>query len=303
MYYTNNIKLFIFAAVLTWFAVLLIIPYLRLSFLDIPNIRSSHSQPTARGGGLAFVLVGTIINFIFSSGDIRWIPVVCLPLAIVGLIDDLKNVSPLIRYTFQLGTAIALVIITNNSFPIWMKIFLIVLVTAIINFINFMDGLDGLVAGSSVLLLASTSNWAISGAIFGFLIWNWSPAKIFMGDVGSTFIGSVFSGLIMQVDTQRQFMILLLISFPLLADAFLCIIRRLWNRENIFIAHRKHLFQRLNMAGWSHQNVAILYISAVGLLFIVKVMGSPLLLLLVIIAESFVGLLLDTKVAKKFADV
>ena len=299
----SNVTLFILSAFLTWFLVLIIIPYLRIGFLDIPNIRSSHSQPIARAGGIAFVLVGTVMNFTFSSGEIRWIPILCLPLAVIGLIDDFKDLLPFTRYAFQLGTALALVAFSNLSFPPFIIIFLIIFITAIINFINFMDGLDGLVAGSAVLLFASTSNWAISGAIFGFLIWNWSPAKIFMGDVGSTFIGSVLSGLMLQSDSHRHFMTLLLISFPLLADAFFCIIRRTCNRENIFMAHRKHLFQRLNLAGWSHARVATLYISAVGILFIAHEMGKPRLLLFVIIAEFFLGLYLDNKVAKKFAEV
>lgn len=92
----------------------------------------------------------------------------------------------------QFVTAIILVGLADRPMSIWLSIVSVLLITAIINFTNFMDGLDGLVAGCGVLLMASTSSWAISGAIFGFLIWNWAPAKVFMGDIGSTYIGAVF---------------------------------------------------------------------------------------------------------------
>ena len=157
-------------------------------------------------------------------------------------------------------------------------IWIALMITATSNGVNLTDGLDGLATGASVMTflafvligvwefsqscaVAVSDNCynvrdpldlavlaaAFAGSCTGFLWWNASPAKIFMGDVGSTFIGSVLSGLMLQADSHRHFMTLLLISFPLLADAFFCIIRRTCNRENIFMAHRKHLFQRLKI--------------------------------------------------------
>jgi UDP-N-acetylmuramyl pentapeptide phosphotransferase/UDP-N-acetylglucosamine-1-phosphate transferase len=179
-----------------------------------------------------------------------------------------------------------------------MSLIFILLITAIINFINFMDGLDGLVAGCGIIIMASTSSWAISGAILGFLFWNWSPAKVFMGDVGSTFIGAVFGGMLVQVQTYQESFVLLLTCFPLLADALVCVIRRFLNGENIFEAHRKHLFQRLQQAGWSHQNVSILYISAVGFLAMCSHLSIYLPVALAIVLLT--GIYLDRYIATSF---
>ena len=234
--------------------------------MDHPNKRSSHVNATPRGGGISFVLVGTILTIVYTPSPARWIPLICLPLALIGLIDDFRDLPTFTRYLIQLITAIVLVSVSTLSRPFWLSVVFVILITAIINFVNFMDGLDGLVAGCSVLMIGGASSWAVSGAIFGFLLWNWSPAKVFMGDVGSTFIGGVFGGLILQTHTYHDSFHIFLIGFPLLADPSLCVVRRFFNGENIFIAHRKHLFQRMQQAGYSHQVVSGIYISAVGLI-------------------------------------
>ena len=137
-------------------------------------------------------------------------------------------------------------------------ILLVIAVTAVINFTNFMDGLDGLVAGCMVVTIATLSItlgapwplWALVGSLLGFLLWNWSPAKVFMGDVGSTFLGAIFAGLVLQAPTWQQSFCFLLLSTPLLADAFFCVFRRLFAGQRVFEAHRLHLFQRLHQAGF-----------------------------------------------------
>lgn len=268
--------------------------------MDNPNHRSSHVKATPRGGGLTFVLVGTLINFLYAPETTRWIPIICVPLAFVGFLDDLRGLPAFFRYTVQLITGIALVIHANLSTSRGIMILMILLITVLINFTNFMDGMDGLVAGSGVLLLASASSWAISGAIFGFLIWNWSPAKIFMGDVGSTFIGALFGGLLINSDSYSDSIGLVLIGFPIFADAFFCVIRRLINRENIFQAHRKHLFQRLHQAGWTHRDVATLYISAVAVLLLSKTIAGFPGLLTCIILQFLYALYLNKWVASDF---
>ena len=144
--------------------------------------------------------------------------------------------------------------------------FLLLSVTAVINFINFMDGLDGLVAGCmavsisalGLLISSDLSTWALVGSLLGFLFWNWSPAKVFMGDVGSTFLGAIFAGLVLQASTWHQALGFLFVSTPLLGDALICVLRRLVAGHCIFQAHRLHLFQRLHQAGWSHSRVSLL---------------------------------------------
>lgn len=291
---------FILSATMSWLLTGCLIPYLKSGFMDNPNHRSSHIRATPRGGGLAFVLVGTLLNFVYETGPSRWIPVACLPLALVSLVDDFKELPAALRYIVQFVTAIVLVALADRPMSIWLSLISVLLITGIINFTNFMDGLDGLVAGCGVILMASTSCWAISGAIFGFLIWNWAPAKVFMGDVGSTYIGAIFGGMLIHTRTDHATLSLLLIGFPLFADAFVCVIRRFVNGENIVEAHRKHLFQRLQQAGWSHQKVASLYIGAVGILLLSYTIGGFSVLVISILGEFIIAFYLERCVATKF---
>ena len=136
----------------------------------------------------------TSTNLVLSAA-----PWLVLPLALVGFLDDRHSLPSSFRYCFQLATACVVILVSSLVFPsvafLPFFIFLLIAVTAVINFTNFMDGLDGLVAGcmlvaiisAAIKISAPLSIWALVGSLFGFLIWNWSPAKVFMGDVGSTF--------------------------------------------------------------------------------------------------------------------
>ncbi|QIZ69354.1 hypothetical protein [Oxynema aestuarii] len=97
-------------------------------------------------------------------------------------------------------------------------------------------------------------------ALLGFLWWNWSPAKIFMGDVGSTILGATVAISLLNADNSMQAWTALTITLPLSADAIYTLVRRLMRRENIFKAHRSHLYQRLQQSGWTHAQVASTYI-------------------------------------------
>jgi Fuc2NAc and GlcNAc transferase len=277
--------------------VLGLLPSLQKIAIDTPNSRSSHFKPTPRGGGIAFVIIGSFLFFLSSNGESRWIPIICLPLAVTGLLDDLKGLPASWRYVIQVLTAIAILGVAKLAFSPWSFMVALILIPAIINFVNFMDGLDGLVAGCSVLLLAGTSSWTLSGAILGFLIWNWSPAKVFMGDVGSTFIGAVYAAMIFQESSIQSAFNIFLLGFPLFADAFTCVVRRFFMGKNIFSAHRMHLFQRLHQAGWHHSRVASLYILATALLTLSHLVGGTLLLLIVAGFEFLAGIYLDLKIA------
>ena len=182
-------------------------------------------------------------------------------------------------------------------------------VTAVINFTNFMDGLDGLVGGcmaiaiaaSSLVLNAPWSLMALVGSLVGFLFWNWSPAKVFMGDVGSTFLGAVFAGLVLQASSWPEAFGLLLIATPLLGDACLCVPRRLMAGQRVFQAHRLHLFQRLQQSGWPHARVSILYIAATGVLALSMLAGGWPWVLSLAVVELLVGMWLDRRVAVSFS--
>ena len=293
---------FFISSLLSSLLVAIFLPLLRRKFLDTPNLRSSHITPTPRGGGIAFVLIGTLTNYMFSTGIIRWIPIICLPIAVIGIIDDYIDLPAVWRYLAQFLTAIILVYVSKVDIPIWGIPICILMITAVINFMNFMDGLDGIVAGCSVLLFAAASSWSISGAIFGFLLWNWSPAKVFMGDVGSTYIGAVYAGLLLQQKSSEEALSLLLISFPLLADPAICVIRRLYDQQDIFSAHRLHLYQRLHQAGWSHGMVALTYTFAVLILAILNALGGLPWLVVGIFLELLLGIFLENSVATSFKD-
>ena len=287
---------------LSWLLLWWIVPILRERLPDIPNARSSHRSPTPRGGGVAFVLVATLLTPLFAQGTNALIPVVCAPLALVGVLDDRFNLPALWRYLVQIITALALMAMATLPMPLWSLPLVLLAVTAIINFFNFMDGLDGLVASCSALLMLVSGQWVLAGALLGFLLWNWSPARIFMGDVGSTYLGAVFAGLVLQRPQPIQALLLLLVATPLLADAFICVIRRLHAGQIIFQAHRLHLYQRLHGAGWPHAKVSFVYLLlttflAVGFLYalpLTNMVGAVLMVL-------GLGLWLDKKQAVSFS--
>lgn len=270
--------------------------------LDIPNERSSHTQPTPRGGGLgfiiAFAITGTIASVLanyfpqllpsqLTSPNFGFLWLILIPLAVIGIIDDQRGVPASIRYLIQLTVA-GVAIACFGSFPLpWLAHFglvgqivavalTLIGMTALINFYNFMDGLDGLVAGVTAVQLAFLGYylnqplfWLLAAALLGFLWWNWSPAKIFMGDAGSTVLGaSIAIALLNTNNNPIQAWSALAVTLPLLGDAMYTLIRRLMRGENIFKAHRSHLYQRLQQAGWSHAQVASTYIVATGIVIL-----------------------------------
>ena len=300
------ILIFFINILLSYFLLKITLPFFGKFFLDIPNKRSLHKKTVFRAGGIIFV----ILSVIFSTFRGYYLPIFCLPLAIIGLIDDKINLSSSIKYLFQLATVICLIF---NIFPsIYLNLFtltfLIFFGTAMINFINFMDGSDGLVAGclSVVLLFFSFKlNQELSplaGALIGFLILNWSPAKVFMGDVGSTFLGAILFGIFLQTKSYEGALTVLLITFPLIGDAFTCVLRRYFMGQNIFKAHKLHLYQRLCESGWSHQNVAIIYLSFTFVLILSNLLGGFSSLVIVSGIIFLIGIWLDQTKAIKFKE-
>lgn len=279
-----------------------LVPVLRQRLPDLPNARSSHRSPTPRGGGLAFVVVATLLTPLYAQGATAWIPVVCAPLALVGILDDRFNLPALWRYVAQLLTALALMAMTSLSLPLWSLPFVLLAVTAIINFFNFMDGLDGLVASCAAVLMLASGQWVLAGALLGFLLWNWSPARVFMGDVGSTYLGAIFAGLVLQRPEPLQSLLFLLVATPLLADAFVCVLRRWHAGQQIFQPHRLHLYQRLHSAGWPHASVSFLYLLQTSLLSVGFFFALPLPSMLgAVFMVLWLGFWLDQKQASSFS--
>lgn len=272
---------------ISFISVLLIKKSLSQQLIDIPNERSSHTQPTPRGGGLGFI-IAFVVTLILSQllnlnliNTEQYIPgLTLIPLIIVGIIDDWKGVPSSIRYLVQFLVS-SVVVIYCGAFPfpflnqlgstgeIIASLLSIIAMTALINFYNFMDGLDGLVAGVTAVQLGflafwfnQPSLWVLVAALLGFLYWNWSPAKIFMGDVGSTVLGAVVAiAFLSHSHPSASAWSAVAITFPLIGDAIYTLCRRLLRGENIFKAHRSHIYQRLQQSGWPHSQVALLYMS------------------------------------------
>jgi Fuc2NAc and GlcNAc transferase len=278
----------VFSLLISLLAVWFIKKRFSSQLLDIPNDRSSHTEPTPRGGGLGFIIAFALLTpFVLPVTALLPLYLTLIPLTIVGLIDDQQGVTSKVRYLVQFLTAsIAIGFLGAFTQP-WLiglglagQIIAVVLTlvgfTAIINFYNFMDGLDGLVAGCSfvqisflALYLHQPHLWILAAAILGFLYWNWSPAKIFMGDCGSTFLGAIIAFSLISVQDPVIAWSALAIVLPLVTDAIYTLTRRLLKKENIFQAHRSHLYQRLQQTGIGHSTVASLYIGinlAIGLL-------------------------------------
>lgn len=299
-----------------------LIPKLFLYCIDTPNERSSHFLPTPRGGGISFVIVSSLCSLfllLFHSfafleiSSFMLLPLMAMPLALVGFRDDRHGLPAYIRYFFQFVTAFSIVFFSPIVFPIlghpFLVLVLTVLVTAVINFVNFMDGLDGLVAGCMIFAISAISIrlsaplpvWALIGSLLAFLAFNWFPAKVFMGDVGSTFLGAVFSALVLQGSTWFDTFVMLLVLTPLLFDAFICLLRRLLAGHHVFQAHRLHLFQRLHQAGWTHARVSSMYIFGTAIIAVALLFGGPFWVFFLSSLELFIGLWLDQRVAVNFA--
>ena len=281
---------------------------------DIPNKRSSHNITKPKGGGIAIVFSCITLNCIFNSQYTN-LYLICLPLAIVGLLDDKYNLPRYLRYLIQLLTTISLL---NNSYfsifynstniykNIFIFLFLIILGTSIINFSNFMDGIDGLLTSCliiffiSISLSISPSFLIITCSLIAFIFYNWHPSLIFMGDVGSTFLGGIVFASLLQTNNLENSLGYLLICTPLFADALICIFRRILNRQRIFEAHNLHLYQRLYQKGMSQSKICIIYFSSsifiAIVLFYFGIYSSIFASILVII----LGLYLDFKVALPF---
>lgn len=253
----------------------------RFNIIDKPNNRSSHSNVTIRGGGVIFP-ISALIWFIWSGFHY---PLFFAGLSLISLISFRDDVSPLsarIRLTVQL-TAIFLMLIEVgiDQFPWWAWVLILILATGIINAFNFMDGINGITGGYSLAVLAGiwlVNNFqeefivnefiyfiGISLVIFGLLNFR-RKAICFAGDVGSVSIAFLLTFMLAKliIQTSNPLYILFLSLYGV--DTISTIIYRLWQKENIFEAHRKHLYQLLsNELKIPQVHVAIVY-SALQLL-------------------------------------
>lgn len=272
------ISIAIFTAFLT---VLIRKAAIKKAILDIPNHRSSHQIPVPRGGGLAIVIAfyaGLLLLCMQHSVEkpLCYALLSALPVAVIGMVDDIINISATKRLLVQVcSAALALCFL---EIPWQFTIFALLLIVWFTNLFNFLDGIDGYVSTEAIFI--GVGGYIVTGdvvaallaaAVAGFLPFNWQKASIFMGDVGSTFIGFVIAVLFLwHAHTLRETLLWLLLTAPFWFDATYTLLRRLLNGENITEAHRKHLFQRAVIGGLSHRSVTLLLL-AVDLLIIAAV--------------------------------
>jgi len=291
--------------------------------LDLPDNRSSHIRATATSGGLGFVITSIIFSLIdikINVHNTNLFFIACFPLALIGFIDDRVNLSNKFRYLIQfLVVVIVLHICINQTNTFWIQylninhffslilfILLILFGTGFINLINFMDGLDGLLACCSsitFLYLGFTEHQiylVVFASIIPFIYFNWTPAKIFMGDIGSTFIGGLIISSIFASDTFSDLINLLLINSPLILDSSTCLIRRKIKNHNIFKPHKLHLYQRLNQNGWKHSSVTIIYLISTLVMAFSVIIGINSIKVFSLLALVIVGIFLENNFAISF---
>ena len=254
----------------------------RWSVLDHPNARSSHDQPTPRGGGLGpagGVLAALATSSAGAGAPRSGLVLAAVGLGVVGLVEDLRGgLSPLVRFLFQLGvTAAALPFLLREleGHVAWQLLFAagaFLWVVAYVNAFNFMDGINGISATQAVV--AGVAWWVlgevdhvpelavggavVAGAALAFAPYNFPAARVFLGDAGSYFLGAWLAVLVvigLRAGLAPEAVILP--AGVYLVDTGMTLVRRVRRHEAWHLPHRDHVYQRLIRRGWSHTKVTL----------------------------------------------
>lgn len=290
----------------------------RSELLDLPNHRSSHSVPTPRGAGVVIVVVTAAVVLLgewTNATSIGGAGIAALVIAGVSGVDDLRPLPSLLRLTVHATCAmVAALLIPADAGIVWsvpVTALAVLWIVGLTNAYNFMDGIDGLsgvqavVAGTAVILASSLAGYAGGGIIGvtlaaangGFLLHNWPPARVFMGDVGSAFLGFSFAVLTLEVGViaPSAAVVIGLSLWPFVFDTGLTFLRRLLRGENVLASHRSHLYQRLVIAGRRHRSVSLAYsaLAAAGVasayVWVAGLLPWPVLLLVPALAGALVA--------------
>ncbi|MEO7363523.1 MAG: glycosyltransferase family 4 protein [Gemmatimonadaceae bacterium] len=280
---------------------------LRAGLLDVPNARSSHVGPTPRGGGVAIVVaVQAMLPALAIVGEVEWRTVLGLMTsgliaAAIGYADDRAQVGLPVRLGAQFAAAACIVgflgfapVISvfglSASFAWIAAVFTLLYLVWMLNLTNFMDGIDGLASAETISISVGTVVCVVAVAVkgtdnsvaaavsiatllaaatAGFLYWNWAPAKIFMGDAGSGFVGISLGALALvagYVDSTLLWSSVILAGV-FIVDATVTLFRRIARREKFYNAHRSHAYQHAAQR-WGHTRVttAVIMINVFWLL-------------------------------------
>ena len=274
----------------------------RTAVLDRPNERSLHAVPTPRGGGIAVILaiLSAWLVAIAAGAVPQRLPAVvggAAVLAAVSWFDDRRGLAPAPRLVAHIAAvAVGLLALRPTGqlvhdwlmpagpvFQGWLPPALDIAGAALlwvwfVNLFNFMDGIDGLAGSEAAAIAAGLLLFAtvgagrdpglamlaapIGAAAIGFLVWNWAPARIFLGDVGSVPLGYLLGFLLLFVAARGHWRIAVILPLYFLADATITLLRRLARRERVWQAHRQHFYQRAVRRGLTHAAVASRVIAA-----------------------------------------
>jgi UDP-N-acetylmuramyl pentapeptide phosphotransferase/UDP-N-acetylglucosamine-1-phosphate transferase len=267
----------------------------RWRLVDMPNRRSAHALPTARGGGLAIVLMATLAALALVF---RWPPATnqllvgillpCLAVAVLGVIDDIQPLNAVLRLFIHIAAATTVTAVLGPireialpGLPVlqlgplgWPLT--IVWIVGMTNAFNFMDGSDGMAGTGAVVggVALALVGWQLrmhlpmmlaafmAAAAGGFLVFNWQPARVFMGDVGSGFLGMLLAAIPLMFPEPQQSLVIvpaICCLWPYIFDPFVSVLRRLVDGENPLQPHREFFFHRLIRSGVSHAVAAMLY--------------------------------------------
>lgn len=262
--------------------------------LDVPNARSLHSRPTPRAGGLA-ILIGIVIGVAIYRPAVDELRVLSIGLALaalaaISLMDDMRGAPVPLRFSIHVLSAVTVLAsgLVSYPYPVLVDGNLVVDVLTgfgmlfflvwMINLYNFMDGMDGFAGGMAVIgfgafgclgwMADSPSFMALSfiiaAAAGGFLLFNFPPARIFMGDTGSSVLGFLAGIFILWADRLGlfPFWIGLLVFSPFIVDATVTLLRRLVAGERVWEAHKTHYYQRLVQLGWGHRKTTLVEYAA-----------------------------------------
>ncbi|MBU3739662.1 MAG: glycosyltransferase family 4 protein [Rhodoferax sp.] len=290
----------------------------RFGLMQVPNARSSHSQPTVTGGGVSFVVVSSLMSVLVIyaaswTDGIILISVAAI-LAIIGFIDDRGHVSihaRLVTQTAVVAVYFALVPDLSSLAPAWLLVVgqnqailtLVLLIAGVwwINLFNFMDGVDGLAAAHSEFMLLSAGLMIgltqsgsdfhpelifallVSAAVGGFLVLNWSPARIFMGDVGSTWLAFIIFAFAIQSISKGWlgYPEWLILASVFVTDATVTLVTRILRGDRWYEAHRTHAYQHLadrwQKDGKSGHRLVTSMVLAINLLWVCPIAWACLL--------------------------
>ncbi len=293
---TNHVAIFVMAHVAAYAGTGLAFMLLSwASFFDVPNERSSHSGPIPRGAGLALTplaaaaVAGVGVKVAGAPPESMVVAGLAVALGVVSWIDDRRGLSAALRLAAHVAAVGYALYAMRDGGPFFGGLLPGPLDTAaagflwlwFVNLFNFMDGIDGIAATETAIIGAGAAvvagfagivggvshlGIALAGLATGFLWWNWHPAKVFLGDVGSVPFGFVLGWLLLLLAAQGQWAAALILPLYYLADATVTLARRIVRREKFWRAHRQHFYQRAALGRLGHAGVVFAVLAAGGAL-------------------------------------